>query len=218
MTSWPVYDRYHAGVTRPTAAAPRHKNILDAAAELFYAHSFAGVGIDAIGERAGVTGPAVYRHFSGKNEILATLFDEAIDGLMLATGRSFEDPWEELEYLIRGHTSYVIEHRKLAGVKIREERSLTGPARKRLHERERRYIDRWMACLARCCPDTTADQRATSVHAVIGMLNSIATWPPQALRLDSVPDAVAGLVLNGLGGRGRRAVTGAAKESPGQVA
>jgi AcrR family transcriptional regulator len=201
-----VHDRYHFGVARPSGAAERHKSILDAAADLFYTHSFAAVGMDAIGERAGVTGPAVYRHFSGKQEILATLFDEAIDGLMLATGRSFDDPWEELAHLVRGHTQFVLDQRKLAGVKIREERSLAGPARKRLHDRERRYIERWVACVSRCRPELRGERKATDVHATIGMLNSVATWPPEALRTRSIPDEMVELVFRGLDNRaeGRR--------------
>ena len=184
----------------PANSSKRHKNILEAATELFYAHSFAAVGMDAIGERAGVTGPAVYRHFSGKNEILATLFDEAIDGLVLATGNTFDDPIEELEYLVRGHAKYVLEQRKLAGVKIREERSLAGPSRKRLHARERRYVERWIECVGRCYPDMPADAQISAAHSAIGMLNSLATFPPEALRADDLPALMVELVLRGLAG------------------
>lgn len=176
----------------------RHKNILDAAAELFYSRSFAAVGMDAIGERAGVTGPAIYRHFSGKNEILATLFDEAIDGLVLATSESFDDPWQELEYLIRGHTSFVISQRKLAGVKIREERSLAGPARKRLHARERRYVERWTTCIERCLPQVPVDERVSISHATIGTMNSVASWPPAALQTVDVPELMVAMLLRGI--------------------
>lgn len=173
----------------------RHKEILEAAAELFYSRSFAAVGMDAIGERAGVTGPAIYRHFSGKNEILATLFDEAIDGLVLATAQTFDDPWQELEYLIRGHTSFVISQRKLAGVKIREERSVAGPARKRLHARERRYVERWTTCIGRCLPHLSVDEQVSISHATIGAMNSVASWPPAALHTVDVP----GLMVEMLG-------------------
>jgi AcrR family transcriptional regulator len=179
-------------------SSTRHKEILNAATELFYARSFAAVGIDAIGERAGVTGPAVYRHFTGKNEILATLFDEAIDALVVATGQYFDDAWEELEYLVRGHARFVLDQRKLAGVKIREERSLTGPAKVRLRLRERRYIERWTTCLQRCLPDVGEDVLATITHASIGTLNSVASWPPEAMKADDVPGVMVSLVLGGL--------------------
>ncbi len=37
--------------------------ILKAAKDLFYERSFAAVGVDEIGQRAGVTGPMIYSHF-----------------------------------------------------------------------------------------------------------------------------------------------------------
>src|ERR1700737_3812227 len=98
----------------------RQAMILKAAKELFYERSFAAVGVDEIGQRAGVTGPAIYRHFRGKDEILAALFDDAIDRLVEVTAIQAEDPWEELEALTRGHALFVLGERELAGVKIRE--------------------------------------------------------------------------------------------------
>jgi hypothetical protein len=48
--------------------------ILAAAEELFFQRSFDGVGMDAIGRASGIVGSGLYRHFRGKNEILAALF------------------------------------------------------------------------------------------------------------------------------------------------
>jgi len=82
--------------------------ILQVAKDLFYEKSFAAVGVDEIGARAGVTGPAIYRHFSGKDEILATLFDDALEALSEATAATSSDPFVELEGLVRGHVQFVI--------------------------------------------------------------------------------------------------------------
>src|SRR5947199_7590710 len=65
-------DGYARGMDRAQA-------ILDAALELFAEDGFAAVGVDRIGERAGIPGPHIYRHFSGKGELLATLIDQAMD-------------------------------------------------------------------------------------------------------------------------------------------
>jgi AcrR family transcriptional regulator len=172
--------------------------ILNAAKELFYERSFAAVGVDEIGQRAGVTGPAIYRHFRGKDEILATLFNDAIDRLLEVTAVQSDDPWEELEALTRGHTVFVLGERKLAGVKIREERSLAEPFRRGLHRRERRYVERWMDCLARCRPDLDREQLATAVYVALGALNSVATWSPEAVKGEHTPDVIAEVVLRGL--------------------
>src|SRR4051812_35118259 len=120
-------------MARPAkGTVPRHEKILQAAAELFNSRGFAGVGVDEIGAKAGVTGPAIYRHFSGKDEILATLFDQAIDGLIAATAGDFEDPAEALEFVVRQHAAYALRERRLAAVLIQEGRSLADPYRRRL--------------------------------------------------------------------------------------
>lgn len=182
----------------PPETQSRRAKILTAAADLFYVHSFAAVGMDAIGQRAGLTGPAIYRYFSGKDEILATLFDEALDGLVAATGQSFDEPWEEFEYLVRGHVTFLLEQRKLAGVKVREERSLSGSSQQRLHARERRYVGRWLSCVARCTPDLASAEQASAAHAALGMVNSIAMWPASALHSTVIPDQLAATAVGGL--------------------
>ena len=176
----------------------RQAMILKAAKDLFYERSFAAVGVDEIGQRAGVTGPAIYRHFRGKDEILSTLFDDAIDRLNEATTVQSDDPWEELEGLVRGHAVFVLSERKLAGVKIREERSLAEPYRRGLHRRERRYVERWTDCLARCYPDLPMDELTTAAHVALGALNSVATWSPEAVKGEETPDVITKVVLRGL--------------------
>ena len=70
-----------------TTAAPRRELLLTAAADLFAARGFHAVGIDDIGEAAGITGPGVYRHFSSKQTILATLIERTMDRMLeLAEG------------------------------------------------------------------------------------------------------------------------------------
>jgi AcrR family transcriptional regulator len=176
----------------------RQAMILKAAKDLFYERGFAAVGVDEIGQRAGVTGPAIYRHFRGKDEILSTLFDDAIDRLMEATAVHAEDPWEELEGLVLGHLTLVLSERKLSGVKIREERSLAEPFRRGLHRRERRYVERWIDCLERCYPDRDRDELTTASHVALGALNSVATWSPEAVKAPETPEIIASVVMRGL--------------------
>jgi AcrR family transcriptional regulator len=57
----------------------RRAQLLAAAARLFRRHGFNGVGIDDIGAAAGVSGPAIYRHFRGKQALLAAILDCYLD-------------------------------------------------------------------------------------------------------------------------------------------
>jgi AcrR family transcriptional regulator len=67
--------------TRGQRADARRTQILSSAAQLFRRHWFTGVGIDDIGAAAGVSGPAVYRHFPSKQALLAAVIDGYMDGL-----------------------------------------------------------------------------------------------------------------------------------------
>lgn len=58
----------------PAASAlPRRDQIRREAARLFAARGFLGVGVDEIGKAVGISGPGLYRHFAGKEAMLADL-------------------------------------------------------------------------------------------------------------------------------------------------
>src|SRR5690625_3381389 len=59
---------------RPTGV--RRADILVAAAELFAEHGYRGVTIDDLGRAVGTTGPALYRHFPGKEALLGQVLVE----------------------------------------------------------------------------------------------------------------------------------------------
>ncbi len=62
--------------TRMTREA-RRSLILSAASEMFQKHGYAAASIDAIALASGISGPAIYRYFSRKTEILVALLDAA---------------------------------------------------------------------------------------------------------------------------------------------
>src|SRR3954468_23708602 len=109
----------------------REAAILSSAAELFRKRGFAAVGVDEIGRSAGVTGPAIYRHFKGKDDILGTLFDEGMDEITRVTGGTFEDPFEEVRHVAYHHAAHVMNNPRLASIWLHESRSLAEPYRRR---------------------------------------------------------------------------------------
>lgn len=66
-------DKGSGATMRQTAKARRRQAILDHAKRLFAASGFRAVSIEEIGAGAGISGPAVYRHFGSKEDILAEL-------------------------------------------------------------------------------------------------------------------------------------------------
>jgi AcrR family transcriptional regulator len=68
------------------AAPTRREQILKEAARLFAERGFHGVGVDEIGAAVGISGPGLYRHFAGKDAMLAELL-VGISGRLLAGGK-----------------------------------------------------------------------------------------------------------------------------------
>jgi AcrR family transcriptional regulator len=176
----------------------RSEQILRTAMHLFHERGFDGVGVDLIGEKAGVSGPAIYRYFSGKDEILITLLDEAIDRVLMSTGGQFDDPREELEHLVRGHVQRALEERELMSVWTRERNSIPKAYRSRLSARIKRYIDHWVDCLDARYPNQSRDVLTAAVHATQGLIDSTSMWPDKSLRTAGLADILAGMALQGL--------------------
>jgi AcrR family transcriptional regulator len=154
--------------------------ILAAAEELFYERSFDGVGVAAIGARAGVNPSSIYRYFESKDEILSVIFDRAIDALQRHTADRCDSPGDELEYLITGHAEFALENRRLASIWAREGQTLVDPYLRRIQRRQKQYIDRWVECLSALYPGRRRADLLVVVRAVHAVLTSDATRPPQA--------------------------------------
>jgi AcrR family transcriptional regulator len=197
----PLITIVHARMYAATMSTDRR--ILDAAAAVFHERGFHGAGMDEIGARAGLTGPALYRHFSGKDEILATLFDEAIDELLSAAAPVRDDPYRDLDRLIRHHVQFAVTRRHLVSVYQREDRSLVDPWKRRFYRRREQYVTRWEDALARCLPDTDPKRVAVGTQSCLGLIFSIALWPPAPAKLPNLGDFVVAQVLEGIGGLAR---------------
>ena len=183
--------------TGPTAArvpssargAARREAILTAAAQLFADSGYAAVGMDDIGAAAGVTGPAIYRHFGAKASVLAAVFDRVIDavttepdgdlaGEMAAevTEGGRNDAASSLRQLVFTYSTAVAGRRRLMAVFIREVHHLPAQDRELLVERQRKLVRRWRSLLAQAHPDWHAERVRTAVHGAFGMLNAVGTF------------------------------------------
>lgn len=176
------------------------RRILDAAAAVFHERGYHGAGMDELGARAGLSGPAIYRHFSGKDEILATLFDEAIDELLSATATVHSDAVLDLVRVIRHHVQFAVSQRYLVSVYQHEERSLVQPWKRQFARRRQQYVSRWEAILSRCIPEAEPTRIAVGTQAILGSIFSIALWPPKLAGTDEIAELMVAMVLNGLPG------------------
>jgi AcrR family transcriptional regulator len=139
--------------------------------------------MDDIGAAAGVTGPAIYRHFGAKASVLTAVFGRVIDAVTTdpdvlgeLPGEDEEEPASRLKYLVSTYAATVAGRRGLMAVFIREVHHLPAADRELLEQRQRALVGRWRSLLSRVHPDWDAERVRTAVHGAFGMLNAVGTF------------------------------------------
>ncbi len=167
------------GRVRPSSTAlgvpSRREVILQASAELFAARGYVGTSVDDIGLRSGVSGPAVYWHFSNKEALLVEMLVETGDRLLAGSRRIVGealDPAAALIELVRWQVGFAIAHPEHLVVRSREVAQLAAPRRRQVHRAERAYIQLWVGALQALEPSMAADRAAVAVQAAIGLINA----------------------------------------------
>ncbi|MEU1630029.1 TetR/AcrR family transcriptional regulator [Streptomyces sp. NPDC020096] len=173
---------------QPTkAGVARREQILKEAAQLFAERGFHGVGVDEIGAAVGISGPGLYRHFAGKDAMLAELL-VGISGRLLAEGKrrvaEAADPAAALDALVGGHTDFALDDRPLITLHDRELDRLRESDRKLVRQLQRQYVELWVEVVRQVHPGATEIEVRAAVHAVFGLLNST----PHLGRPGALPD------------------------------
>ncbi|GAA1874812.1 TetR/AcrR family transcriptional regulator [Pseudonocardia ailaonensis] len=162
----------------------RADQLLRLAAELFAARGYPAVGMGAIGEAAGISGPAVYRYFPSKQSLLEAVCDRAMDRMLDAATRAVDeydeaDPRLALEALVTLHVGFAVDDRVELGVWVREQRHLTAEMRQSLRTRSRAYEMPWRSVVGQLRPDLDTDEVAFAVYSAIAMLNNSTVAPTE---------------------------------------
>ena len=162
----------------------RREQLLDTAARLFAERGFHGVSMHEIGAACGVTGPAIYRHFPGKDAMLAQMLVEISERLVAEAdqrSRASTDPTYVLRALVGWHIEFALEHPALIVVQEREWTNLQPQARDAVRSLQLAYIDRWVEALRQLRPELDRPTSRARVQAVFGLLNST----PHSARIDA---------------------------------
>ena len=156
-------------------SSARRKELISVAANLFASRGYYAVTVDDIGDAVGLTGPALYRHFSSKEALLVAVFDEVIEELaerlrdLLAEA---SDPGTALLAVLRLHVEFAIEQRQNVAVWRQEFQNLPEPDRWRLRRAQRLYVEEWVHLVHELRPEFTDTEVRAAVHAAIGLLQS----------------------------------------------
>jgi AcrR family transcriptional regulator len=165
--------------TRTTKGTQRREAILAAAAELFRERGFRATSLDDIGAAAGVSGPAIYRYFASKHELLAQLIEEAAVAWRETVDEVLSQetpPLLTLERLIDAAVALQLESGNLRVVYYQELRSLDDDARRRLARIDRVTMAEWVHLLCEVRPGLTDEEARAAVVMVDGLLRSLASF------------------------------------------
>lgn len=183
---------------RQVEKARTRERYLAHAARLFAERGFHAVSIDALGAAVGVSGPALYRHFASKEDMLAQILigtsERLLAGMEAIRAEVPGEPREVLARLIDFHVDFAFTSREVIRLHDRELSSLPPEANRRVRRIQRRYLDSWAALVAQVRPDLALPEAQVLMHAVFGILNSTAH------NADLAPDGAARAVLTAAAG------------------
>jgi AcrR family transcriptional regulator len=153
----------------------RRKELIGVAANLFASRGYYAVTVDDIGEAVGLTGPALYRHFSSKEALLVAVFDKVIEELtdrIRALVSEAPDPAAALLAIVRLHVEFATEQSENVAVWRQEFQNLPETDRWRLRRAQRLYVEEWVHLVHELRPEFSDTEVRAAVHAAIGLLQS----------------------------------------------
>ena len=162
---------------RDRAKAERSDALLHAAARLFAARGYTGVSLEDIGAAVGVSGPAVYRHFAGKQALLGAVLvkvsRDLVDGGERVAALT-DDADERMRGLIRFHVDFALGNAEVIQVQDRDVAHLAEADRAEVRRLQRAYIELWMDALAAVDRPAAVerDELRLRVQACFGLINS----------------------------------------------
>ncbi|WP_275963907.1 TetR/AcrR family transcriptional regulator [Arthrobacter sp. NtRootA1] len=160
---------------RGQAKELRRLALLSAAAGLFAENGFTRVSLEDLGAAAGVSGPAVYRHFPGKQavlgELLLSVSRDLLDGGLRVIAEA-ENPMDALKGLIQFQVDFALSDPDVIRVQDRDFGSLSSTDQAEVRSLQRAYVETWVDVLARIHSDTDVAGLRVRAHAAFGLINS----------------------------------------------
>ncbi|BCJ53211.1 putative transcriptional regulator, TetR family protein [Actinoplanes sp. NBRC 14428] len=132
--------------------------------------------MDDIGSAAGVTGPALYHHFAGKEAMLAAALIPVSEGLLHGgkerVARHPDDALAALSDLIEFHVEFALAHPAVIALHLHELDRLPEEPRRQIRRLQRLYVEEWVAVLSTLRPELDAGEARVLAHSAFGLMNS----------------------------------------------
>jgi AcrR family transcriptional regulator len=159
---------------RSRMKAERRSRLVRAASRLFAERGFRAVSMEELAAEAGVSGPAVYRHFASKEALLAHLLIDVSEQLLeQGTEHAMsESPTRAMESLIAFHTDFALRDRDLIRIQDHDFANLAAEDARTVSRLQRAYLDVWVRVFRQLDPAQSESVARTKIQAVFGLLNS----------------------------------------------
>ena len=160
---------------RGRAKSDRRSQLIAAAERLVAERGYLAVRLEDIGAAAGVSGPAIYRHFPNKEallvELLVGISTRLLAGATEVVG-SAQDPASALDGLVDFHLDFALGESDLIRIQDRDLNNLPAPAKRQVRRAQRQYVEIWVEVLCQVNASLREDEARLMAHAAFGLLNS----------------------------------------------
>ncbi|OLB79601.1 MAG: TetR family transcriptional regulator [Actinobacteria bacterium 13_2_20CM_2_71_6] len=154
----------------------RRDEILEIAVGLFGSRGYHGVSMDDIGAAAGVTGPALYHHFAGKEAMLVACLtpvsERLLEGGRARVAAHPHDPKAALESLVEFHVAFALANPAVIALHLHELDRLPEEPRRQIRRLQRLYVEVWVEVLTALRAGLPAAEARVLAHAAFGLMNS----------------------------------------------
>ncbi|UUO03381.1 TetR/AcrR family transcriptional regulator [Mycolicibacterium novocastrense] len=164
-----------ASTKRSKAKSDRRSQLIAAAERLVAERGYLAVRLEDIGAAAGVSGPAIYRHFPNKEallvELLVGISTRLLAGATEVVARA-GDPASALDGLIDFHLDFALGESDLIRIQDRDFANLPPAAKRQVRRAQRQYVEIWVDALRRLDDSLAEPDARLMAHATFGLLNS----------------------------------------------
>jgi AcrR family transcriptional regulator len=180
-----------AATRRSRAKSDRRSQLIAAAERLVAERGYLAVRLEDIGSAAGVSGPAIYRHFSNKEallvELLVGISTRLLAGATEVVAQS-DNPAAALDGLIDFHLDFALGESDLIRIQDRDLGHLPPTAKRQVRKAQRQYVEIWVDVLRKMDETLNEADARLMAHAAFGLLNST----PHSVKPGSAKAAEAG--------------------------
>lgn len=176
----------------------REDEILAAAARIFREKGYHGTSVQDIAESVGLLKGSLYHYIRSKEELLARLFDGALDETVRdleAIASRDATASERLRAMVKAYVAAVTANLDAVGLYLREWRALPAPELSRLRARRRAMRAVFEDVIAQGVrrKEFAASDVKISALAIMGMANWLFEWyrPRGRLRPEQLADEIA---------------------------